>query len=320
MKFYETKIEEEKKTYFFLISIFCVFSILIKLSSFPVIFYPLYIYFHNFNNFKFLIIKFKYFFIFLLFLIFFLQQFIFTGCIFFPNEFTCFNTSWFNSEYLNLSKQLELTNKSYYHKAKEIYSPDQYLVDLNWLNFWIKRNFIEISEHVLTILMPSIIFILLLKKNDELIFSFKEKYTLYVFLLIGFVFWLSFSPVYRFAIHLFVTLIFVFLSGFFLSKKFSKNVFITMVVLFVFFSFFKNLLRLNEVDNIYLGIQKINNNYVSNNKISSQLVKIYTPDVENNSRNGWQGRLCWDIPFICSYNKLKVYRKKGYLIINKLKE
>ena len=168
--------------------------------------------------------------------------------------------------------------------------------------------------------MPSIIFILLLKKNDELIFSFKEKYTLYVFLLIGFVFWLSFSPVYRFAIHLFVTLIFVFLSGFFLSKKFSKNVFITMVVLFVFFSFSKNLLRLNEVDNIYLGIQKINNNYVSNNKISSQLVKIYTPDVENNSRNGWQGRLCWDIPFICSYNKLKVYRKKGYLIINKLKE
>ena len=139
-----------------------------------------------------MIIKFKYFFIFLLFLIFFLQQFIFTGCIFFPNEFTCFNTSWFNSEYLNLSKQLELTNKSYYHKAKEIYSPDQYLVDLNWLNFWIKRNFIEISEHVLTILMPSIIFIFLLKKNDELIFSFKEKYTLYVFLLFGFVFWLSF--------------------------------------------------------------------------------------------------------------------------------
>ena len=43
------------------------------------------------------------------------------------------------------------------------------------------------------------------------------------------------------------------------------------------------------------------------------------PDIEKNSKNGWQGRLCWNIPFICSYNKLEVEKKNGYLIIKKVK-
>ena len=47
-------------------------------------------------------------------------------------------------------------------------------------------------------------------------------------------------------------------------------------------------------------------------------VNIYYPDVKNNKKNGWQGRLCWDTPFICSYNKLTIKKKNGYLIINKL--
>ena len=29
---------------------------------------------------------------------------------------------------------------------------------------------------------------------------------------------------------------------------------------------------------------------------------IVTFIIKNNSINGWQGRLCWNIPFICSYN------------------
>ena len=40
--------------------------------------------------------------------------------------------------------------------------------------------------------------------------------------------------------------------------------------------------------------------------------------LKNNSKNGWQGRLCWNTPFICSYNKLDIRKKNGYLIINKL--
>ena len=87
---------------------------------------------------------------------------------------------------------------------------------------------------------------------------------------------------------------------------------------FVFYSFSKNILRLNKVDDIFLGVKKIENKYVLNDYSVNQLIKIYRPDVENNSKNGWQGRLCWNIPFICSYNSLDVKEKNGYLIINKL--
>ena len=52
---------------------------------------------------------------------------------------------------------------------------------------------------------------------------------------------------------------------------------------------------------------------------SNEYVNIYYPDIEKNKKNGWQGRLCWDIPFICSYNNLEVVKKNGYLIFRKLK-
>tara|TARA_B000000565_G_scaffold189207_1_gene144143 strand:- start:509 stop:784 length:276 start_codon:yes stop_codon:yes gene_type:complete len=87
---------------------------------------------------------------------------------------------------------------------------------------------------------------------------------------------------------------------------------------FIFFSFSKNIVRLTKVENIFLGILKIDNKYIAHDKNANQLIKIYQPDIQSNSKNGWQGRLCWNIPFICSYNKLDIRKKNGYLIINKL--
>ena len=89
-------------------------------------------------------------------------------------------------------------------------------------------------------------------------------------------------------------------------------------MMFIFFSFSKNIIRLTKVENIFLGILKIDNKYILHDKNNNQLIKIYQPDIQNNSTNGWQGRLCWNIPFICSYNKLDIRKKNGYLIINKL--
>ena len=319
IKFFETNLLEEKKIYFFLIISFSLFSVLIKLSMIPIMFLPIYLFFKELKYLKTSVVSLKYLFIFLLFLFFFIQQFIYSGCLIFPSNFTCYNVNWFNSDYLNLSKQLELINKSYYQEANKFYTPDQYLDNFNWLIFWIKRNFIEILEHSLTIIIPSLLFIFFQKKKEQNNFVFKEKITLYIFLLFGLIFWLQFSPVYRFAIHLFVTLIFILMSGFFLSKHFSKKIFIIFIGIFILFSFSKNLVRLNKVESIYFGVQKIDNKYLSNQTEINEFVKIFRPDIDNNSSNGWQGRLCWDIPFICSYNKLDVYKKNGYLIINKLK-
>ena len=117
------------------------------------------------KNIDFSIKSIRYFFVFLLFSSFFLQQFIYTGCFVFPSNLTCLDVSWFNSEYLNLSKELELINKNYNYEIKKNFSPEQYLNNFNWFQYWIKRNFIEISEHIATIIIPSLIFVLFLKKK-----------------------------------------------------------------------------------------------------------------------------------------------------------
>ena len=145
------------------------------------------------------------------------------------------------------------------------------------------------------------------KNNHKIILN--NKLGLYLFLILGLFFWLNFSPVYRFAVHLFLTLIFILFVRILVSKNFSKKVFLIFVMTFVFYSFSKNILRLNKNENIFLGILKIDNKYVLSDYNTNQLIKIYRPDVENNSKNSWQGRLCWDIPFICSYNKLDVKKK-----------
>jgi len=102
-------------------------------------------------------------------------------------------------------------------------------------------------------------------------------------------------------------------------KNFSKKFFLFFLFFFVFFSFLKIIVRLNRVENIFLCIQKIDNKYFLSEKNNNQLIKVYQPDIiKNRLINGWQGQLCWDIPFICTYNALDVRKKNGYLIINKL--
>ena len=318
-KFFETEILEEKEDYFFLIVIFSIFSILIKLSTIPIILLSFYLYIKFFKNLKYSIFRLRYCLVYFLSLSFLIQQYIYTGCFLFPSNFTCLNVSWFNEDYLKLSRNLELVNKSYYHEAKDIYNQEEFLSNLNWIYFWFKRSFIEIMEHLLTIILPSLFFLLFLKKNDESRLYFKENISLYTFLFVSLLFWLNFSPVYRFAIHLFVTLIFMMLLNFFSTKKFSKKIFFIFFSIFLLFSFSKNILRISKSDDIYLGIQKINNEYIYNSKYTNKYVKIFRPNLEKNRKNSWQGRLCWDIPFVCSYNNLEVVKKNGYLIFRKLK-
>ena len=318
-KFFETKLIEEKKNYFFYIITFSIFSILIKLSTLPIILLSFYLYIRYFKNLKFSILSLRYLIVYFLTISFFVQQFIYTGCFLFPTNLTCLNVSWFNEGYIKLSKNLELVNKSYYPIAKDIYTPEEYLSNFNWIYFWFKRSFIEITEHFLTIILPSLFFLFFLKKKKEKKLYFKENIFLYFFLFVSLLFWLNFSPVYRFAIHLFLLLIFMILFHFFSSKEFSKKVFFIFFTIFILFNFSKNILRIEKLDNIFFGIQKVNNEYIHNEENSNKHAKIFFPDLKKNKKNGWQGRLCWDIPFICSYNKLDVDKKHGYLIFNKLK-
>ena len=316
--FLETNLIEEKKTYFFLTLIFSIFSILIKLSTLPIILLSLYLYFKHFKDLKFSLIDLKFIFILILSTIFFIQQFIYTGCFIFPTNSTCLNVNWFNPDYLNLSKNIELINKSY-SLARDIYLPEDYLSNFTWFSFWIKRNFTEILEHLMTMILPLLLFILVLKKRKKNYLELQNKLTLYTFIFLSLLFWLSYSPVFRFATHIFITLVFLFFSSILISKEFSKKKFLIFISIFLIFNFSKNIFRINNTENLFLGIQKIENDYVLNNKISNKYANIYYPDVKKNKKNGWQGRLCWNTPFICSYNKLDVSKKKGYLVVKKLK-
>ena len=265
---------------------------------------------------KFYIFKYKFCIVYILLIAFFIQQFIYTGCLFFPSNVTCFGVSWFSEDNISISNQLELINKSY-SEAKNTLTPNEFLKNFNWFNYWFKRNFTEILEHLLTMTMPVLLFLFFQKKKINNKFIFNDKLGLYLFLILGLIFWLNFSPVYRFAIYLFLTLIYVLLIGSLISRYFSKKIFIFFVMIFIFFSFSKNIVRLTKVENIFLGILNIENQYILNNTNTDQIRKIFRPDIKKNSANGWQGRLCWNIPFICSYNSLEVRKKYGYLIINK---
>ena len=318
LRFSENVSKTSKTEYFFLILIFSIFSILVKLSTIPIILLPTFLYVKYFKDLKFDIFKLNFFFIYILLITFFFQQFIYTGCLLFPSNLTCLEVSWFSEDNINLSKQLELINKGYFSLAKDIYTPEEYLKNFNWLSFWIKRNFIEIFEHLITIIVPILLFLIFQKKKTDYKFILNNKLGIYFFLILGLLFWLNFSPIYRFAIYLFVTLIFVLLIKSLISKNFSQKFFLVFVTTFIFFSFSKNVERLSKVDNIFLGISKIDNKYILNEKNVNTLVKIYQPDIENNRKNGWQGRLCWNTPFICSYNKLDVRKKKGYLVVKKI--
>jgi hypothetical protein len=313
LKFFEVDLENEKKFYFFCNVVFTLFAILIKLSSIPIILLSLFLYIKNFNKLKLFIFDYKFYFIYLLCLFFLIQQFIYTGCFVFPSEYTCLDVSWFSLEFLDIKKSLELTNKSY-SEANRIYSAEEYLSNFNWFYYWLKRNYIEIIEHLFAMILPITLFILCLKNsklNKEL--YLKEKNFFIFFIFLNLIFWLSFSPVYRFAIHLFISLLFLIVINILIRKIYSKKIFLSILTICILFSFSKNVKRLYEKNEIYIGIETINNQYILDSINSKDYAKIYYPDVNNNKKNGWQGRLCWDIPFICSYNRIKLDKKNDYL-------
>ena len=317
LRYYEPDLENEKNFIFFCNVVFTLFAILIKLSSLPIILLPLFLYISNFEKLKLFIFNYKFYFIYLLCIFFVIQQFIYTGCFVFPSKFTCLDVSWFSPEFLDLKKSLELINKNY-SEVREIYSKKEYLSNFNWFPYWIERNYVEILEHLITIILPVILFILSLKKSKtEMRLIFKEKKFFIIFIFLNLFFWLSFSPVYRFAIHMFVTLMFVIFIDFLIVRKFSKKIFLSFLILCIVFSFSKNIKRIYEKKNIFVGIESIENEYILDKFNSKDYAKIFYPDIEKNKKNGWQGRLCWDIPFICSYNKVKLNKKNNYLFLYK---
>ena len=79
-------------------------------------------------------------------------------------------------------------------------------------------------------------------------------------------------------------------------------------------------MRLTNENKIFFGIKKIENDFMENTQYKNNSIKIFQPDMIANAKkgNGWQGRLCWDIKFLCTKNKVIIEKKKDYLFIKKI--
>jgi len=101
-------------------------------------------------------------------------------------------------------------------------------------------------------------------------------------------------------------------------KKFSTNLFLILIVVSILFNFSKNILRISDKKEVFLGIEKIDNKFFIDQSSINEFIFVHRPDIKNN-KNGWQGRLCWDIKFLCSYGEIDINSSNNYLIIKKSK-
>ena len=168
-------------------------------------------------------------------------------------------------------------------------------------------------------ILPIIFLFLFSKKyRNKNYFKFNNQKIFVFFLIASFIFWLRFSPVYRFSIPYFLSLIFIITLSFYQYREFSKKTFIFIFFIAIVFNFSKNISRLYKKDDIFFGIEKINNGFLVVQSSNNDFIEVNKPDTKNN-KTGWQGRLCWDIPFLCTYREIKVNKKNGYLFFSKLK-
>ena len=171
-------------------------------------------------------------------------------------------------------------------------------------------------------IVPLLLFLLILKNDKKKnLLNLNGFYFFIFFTIIGFIFWFNFSPVYRFGILYFLSLTLLLTFFIYKKKSFSRKIFINFLLIFLVFNFSKNISRLTQEDKIFFGIKKIDNEYIENKNNYKNAIKIFMPDFEENKKkgNGWQGKLCWDIEFLCTKNKVSISKKNNYLIIEKSK-
>ena len=118
-----------------------------------------------------------------------------------------------------------MINKSYAETNGSI-TKAEFLKNFNWVSYWVNRNYSEILEHLLTMIFPVILFLFISNKTKSLKKLDLKKIEIFIFfILIGFLFWFTFSPVYRFGIIYFISTIFLITLYFYQNRVFSKKKF-----------------------------------------------------------------------------------------------
>ena len=322
LKFFQS--DEIKIDYFMIITIFLIFSATIRISNLPFLIIIIYLFFKNSIYKKIIFSKFLLF-ISIFFIAWAAQQFIYTSCLIIPNELTCFNTIWYDKNYLeNFSQSTLVVNKSY-----ESYTGDltmkQYYNNFQWVPTWFFRNLNELLEYLVTFCIPLLILLIFNKKNkikNDMYHNPKNNLFFLIAVIITALFlWFYNSPVIRMGNHFIMLLIFLTIVKFtcfkrMVSNKIPKKVIFSLVVFSLIFSGSKNFHRINNINNNpnapwpYFPI--ISYKTISQNNLSlNTVIKTGSP----------QTSVCWDTPIICrtkNFEDLEITRIfNNYLLINK---
>lgn len=316
LNFFEKKDFEFRKNTFYLISIFSVFCILIKLSYIPLIIFPLICIFYEKKilSKKILIV------LFLLGTPWVLQQISYTSCIIFPLDFTCVKLlPWYSKSFINdAAFSLEYINKSYW-VYEGLLSEKEYVENFNWIKTWFSRNLIEISENLIAYVFPLVLLVILNLRGVKIHEKNIKNYPLIIFIfpiIIGAGIWFLKAPVVRYGIFYLNTIIFFIFLFIFKEKlffKFNKNFFIIILIVSLIFNLTKNINRILNVKKYdefpFPAIKKI----VYKTTVIDG-IDFNTPVVQNDTQSG----VCWNTRIYCragNYDALNINKKIGYLII-----
>lgn len=272
-------------------------------------------------------------------LLFFLKNFLVSGCIAFPIEKTCNkNILWFDNGIKgnSIAKITMLENeawtKGWSDQKENVKSYEVYLSNYNWIKIWVKNH----GKRTLNKLLPFLIFTIFVffivlniknqsnyKKNE-----FKEinqKKIFYIFLILNFVgvvFWFLKFPVFRYGYsYIILTLIFIVLICLFkkvqmINIEIMKK-YLSFFIIFLFFVLItKNLLRIKN----NFGVEYYNAPWPKIFSYSKKNTKQQYEEIKKDnkllfyfSKNG----LCMYGPAPCSHyinERLNRKKKFGYNI------
>ena len=313
-------LDEKKKEIFNLLVITATLCFFTKLSYMGALLFPLIILivFYKKNLFDIIATKLN-FFILLLFFFWLLKNFLISGCLIFPLNFTCINVSWSPGAdeietYKNVVKGFARDTRErlrYLDFNHTIYT-------LNWFIPWFKDYALNTSLLKITFILissSSIFFFLLKRYTKFLTIKFKnEKIHLFLLisLLINFLIWFQ-APEIRFGWGTIISF-----NCYFLSILFFYNVFYEKIKVYLpkYLTFFFLLILLFDNKKNF-NIENLFNPYITKADYS-KIVKIY----ELNDRDIYQATnwKCYDFIEICVNSPKDQYfldEKLGYLIFTK---
>lgn len=304
---------------------FSIFATLIK-STLILIFLIFLFYPFKFLNNQ---IGYKNFIIFSLIIVWFFKNILISGCFLYPIKSTCLNTSWTNTEEVDVASiSSEAWSKAWSDQKELKLDQKIFIKNFNWIETWSQKHLIRI----INILMPFILVILLLvfmiskKSNNEIKINNKLFDSIFLFSLVSSLVWFLKFPMYRYGasylVLLILSIIYLSFSSFvknYQTKKIEKN-------LRIFYSLFflvlltKNSMRIyDNINSEWLNYpwpriysETNENKIIDNKKILSKTGEIiyYMPNQ----------RMCMYSKSPCThYNKkIKIENKWGYKIFKKI--